>query len=83
MKGQDLCYHHGGNSPLNRAKGAEVLERQQWTNTVALLGIEAPESVDPRDALAQELCRAVGAEAVLRTLVSALELTEGGLYRRD
>jgi hypothetical protein len=36
--------------------------------------------VDPRDALAQELCRAVSAEAVLRQLVGALELKEGGLY---
>jgi hypothetical protein len=42
--------------------------------------VEVPESVDPRDALAAELCRCVGIESVLRSLVGGLELAEGGIY---
>jgi hypothetical protein len=66
-------------APQVRANGKRRLEEAKLAKRLSAL-VEVPESVDPRDALAAELCRAVGAEAVLRTLVSALDLTEGGLY---
>jgi hypothetical protein len=81
LAGTTLCYWHGGATPHNRALSMEAKERMQIAKQALALGLDVPESVDPRDALAAELCRAVGEEAVLRTLVRALDLTEGGLYR--
>jgi hypothetical protein len=67
-------------APQVRANGKRRLEEAKLAKRLSAL-VEVPESVDPRDALAAELCRCVGIESVLRSLVGALELGEGGIYR--
>lgn len=71
MKGQRVCRNHGGASPQAKAAAVVRVQVGQAAQAVATFGL--PRTIDPRDALLEEVYRTAGAVDWLHQQVQGLE----------
>lgn len=78
MKGQDVCYTHGGAARHNRRAGERRVEKERVDNELAVLLDELEADlgeVDPLQVLAEQMRHATAMATVLRLMVGDLNGT--------